>query len=148
MSKTSIIRINNSNSDEKGHSYRIDKTLFYLSLCVLACKVVIGQWPEVATWYTENRNASVASAISTAGVLIVQWIAALLLTKPIIFGALASYFTWQFMYLDSATPGINPPSPLSPVKYRALSGSNYHIGYMFAVVVGPLVSILFASGIV
>lgn len=145
MSKTSIIRI--SNSDEKGRTYRIDKTLFYLSLCVLACKILIGHWPEITSWFTDSHNASVTNVIST-DVLFLKWIAALLLTKPIICGVLTSYFTWQFVYLDSATPGINPPSPFSPAKYRALSGSNYHIGYMFAIIIGPLVSLVFASGIV
>uniref|UniRef100_A0A1B6HM43 Uncharacterized protein n=1 Tax=Homalodisca liturata TaxID=320908 RepID=A0A1B6HM43_9HEMI len=42
----------------------------------------------------------------------------LLRTYPIVTGALLSFLTWHIMYLDSAVPGINPPTPLSPVKYR------------------------------
>lgn len=37
---------------------------------------------------------------------------------PILCGILSSYFTWIMVYLDSNIPGVQPPSPLSPKKYK------------------------------
>uniref|UniRef100_A0A1B6JYL5 Uncharacterized protein n=1 Tax=Homalodisca liturata TaxID=320908 RepID=A0A1B6JYL5_9HEMI len=70
----------------------------------------------------------------------------LLRTYPIVTGALLSFLTWHIMYLDSAVPGINPPTPLSPVKYREISGADFHINYVFALLVGPLATILLYMG--
>ncbi|XP_046678532.1 uncharacterized protein LOC124366205 [Homalodisca vitripennis] len=70
----------------------------------------------------------------------------LLRTYPIVTGALLSFLTWHIMYLDSAVPGINPPTPLSPVKYREISGADFHINYVFALLVGPLATALLYMG--
>lgn len=37
---------------------------------------------------------------------------------PAFCGILSTYFTWIMVYLDSNIPGVQPPSPLSPKKYR------------------------------
>lgn len=37
---------------------------------------------------------------------------------PILCGIMSSYFTWIMVYLDSNVPGVHPPSPLSPKKYK------------------------------
>lgn len=38
---------------------------------------------------------------------------------PTLLGVLLSFLTWHAMYLDSAVPGVDPPTPLSPSKYRS-----------------------------
>nr|CAH7719534.1 unnamed protein product [Callosobruchus chinensis] len=58
---------------------------------------------------------------------------------PLLFGFLSSYFTWMMVYLDSAVPGVQPPSPLSPRRYKDQSGHTFHLNYVFAIVVGILV---------
>lgn len=37
---------------------------------------------------------------------------------PLLCGTLTTVFTWLMMYLDSDVPGVRPPSPLSPSKYK------------------------------
>lgn len=37
---------------------------------------------------------------------------------PVLCGLLSTYFTWIMVYLDSNVPGVQPPSPLSPSKYK------------------------------
>ena len=37
---------------------------------------------------------------------------------PVLCGLLTTYFTWLIVYLDSNVPGVQPPSPLSPSKYK------------------------------
>ncbi|CAH0564010.1 unnamed protein product [Brassicogethes aeneus] len=59
---------------------------------------------------------------------------------PILCGFLTTYFTWSMVYLDSNVPGIQPPSPLSPSKYRVQSGHSFHLNYVFAIAVGFLVT--------
>ncbi|CAG9860574.1 unnamed protein product [Phyllotreta striolata] len=66
---------------------------------------------------------------------------------PVLCGLLTTYFTWTIVYLDSKIPGVNPPSPLSPQKYKLQSGYTFHLSYVFAIVVGIWVAIyLFCRG--
>nr|XP_023023923.1 uncharacterized protein LOC111512064 [Leptinotarsa decemlineata]XP_023023924.1 uncharacterized protein LOC111512064 [Leptinotarsa decemlineata] len=67
---------------------------------------------------------------------------------PALCGFLSSYFTWIMVYLDSNIPGVQPPSPLSPNKYRVQSGHTFHLNYVFAIIVGVLVfSYMYLRGI-
>ncbi|KAK4874737.1 hypothetical protein RN001_014097 [Aquatica leii] len=59
---------------------------------------------------------------------------------PILCGAVATWFTGLMVYIDSSVPGVQPPSPFSPSKYKIRSGHSFHLNYVFAVVVGLLVS--------
>ncbi|XP_019869662.1 ADP-ribosylation factor-like protein 6-interacting protein 6 [Aethina tumida] len=59
---------------------------------------------------------------------------------PIVCGVLTTYFTWIMVYLDSNVPGEQPPSPFSPTKYKIQSGHSIHFNYLFAIIVGVLVS--------
>ncbi|KAJ8915134.1 hypothetical protein NQ315_000386 [Exocentrus adspersus] len=43
---------------------------------------------------------------------------------PLLCGILSSYFTWIMVYLDSNVPGVQPPSPFSPKKYKEQSVTN------------------------
>lgn len=63
--------------------------------------------------------------------------------KALCIGILVLFLTWGVMYFDSTTPGIEPPSPLSPQRVRVLSGHTFHSGYILAVVNGLLCTIFF-----
>ncbi|KAK9752792.1 hemopoietic lineage transmembrane helix [Popillia japonica] len=72
------------------------------------------------------------------------WIDSLKYSKywlPVLCGLISTYFTWLVVYLDSDVPGVQPPSPLSPSKYKLQSGHSFHLNYVFALLVGILVSI-------
>ncbi|CAG9773884.1 unnamed protein product [Ceutorhynchus assimilis] len=67
---------------------------------------------------------------------------------PLFCGVFATFFTWMCVKFDSYEPGINPPSPLSPKKYREESGHTFHINYLFSVLVGLLsTSYMYYKGI-
>lgn len=37
---------------------------------------------------------------------------------PLFCGLLMTVFTWIMIYLDSSVPGVKPPTPFSPEKYK------------------------------
>ncbi|XP_050309570.1 ADP-ribosylation factor-like protein 6-interacting protein 6 [Anthonomus grandis grandis] len=57
---------------------------------------------------------------------------------PLFCGLMISYFTWMCVYLDSNVPGVSPPSPMSPERYRVQSGHTFHLNYVFAIFMGIL----------
>ncbi|XP_026465454.1 ADP-ribosylation factor-like protein 6-interacting protein 6 [Ctenocephalides felis] len=54
---------------------------------------------------------------------------------PFSVSVLVTLFTWVIIYLDSRTPGENPPSPFAKSKYRNRS-STFHMGYIMALLSG------------
>ncbi|XP_030065722.1 ADP-ribosylation factor-like protein 6-interacting protein 6 [Microcaecilia unicolor] len=45
-------------------------------------------------------------------------------------------FSWTVTYFDSFEPGMFPPTPLSPARFRKLSGHSFHLGYSMAILNG------------
>ncbi|KAF6030363.1 ARL6IP6 [Bugula neritina] len=45
-------------------------------------------------------------------------------------------FSYNITYCDSLNPGVMPPSPISPFKYRASSGHTFHLSYVMTVLNG------------
>uniref|UniRef100_A0A1B6C8R9 Uncharacterized protein n=1 Tax=Clastoptera arizonana TaxID=38151 RepID=A0A1B6C8R9_9HEMI len=123
-------------------SYRIDLSLLLFALSILVLKAVIGNWSEIITWCCNG------STIWSILFLPLQWILSVILSRAVFIGCLISLFSCQIVYLDSNKPGIDPPSPLSPVKYRKQSGSNWHLNYLVPFLMGPLIAILLSLGIV
>lgn len=48
---------------------------------------------------------------------------------PLMCGLLMTGFTWLMMYLDSSVPGIQPPTPFSPTRYKSVN--NYIISHTY-----------------
>ncbi|KAJ8942039.1 hypothetical protein NQ318_002793 [Aromia moschata] len=88
-----------------------------VSLLIIAAKVFTGYRETIGAAVLEQNNF---------------WL-------PAVCGVLSSYFTWIMVYLDSNVPGISPPSPLSPQKYKDRSGHTFHLNYVFAILVGIFV---------
>ncbi|XP_048389641.1 ADP-ribosylation factor-like protein 6-interacting protein 6 isoform X2 [Stegostoma tigrinum] len=45
-------------------------------------------------------------------------------------------FSWTLTYFDSFEPGMFPPTPLSPARFRKLTGHSFHMGYNMAILNG------------
>ncbi|ELW48966.1 ADP-ribosylation factor-like protein 6-interacting protein 6 isoform X2 [Tupaia chinensis] len=45
-------------------------------------------------------------------------------------------FSWTVTYFDSFEPGMFPPTPLSPARFKKLTGHSFHMGYSMAILNG------------
>lgn len=45
-------------------------------------------------------------------------------------------FSWTVTYFDSFEPGMFPPTPLSPARFRRMTGHSFHMGYSMALLNG------------
>ncbi|XP_075036995.1 ADP-ribosylation factor-like protein 6-interacting protein 6 [Mixophyes fleayi] len=59
-----------------------------------------------------------------------------LLVLSLIAGLSCCSFSWTVTYFDSFEPGMFPPTPLSPARFRRMTGHSFHIGYTMAILNG------------
>ncbi|KAF5295153.1 hypothetical protein FQR65_LT10541 [Abscondita terminalis] len=114
------------------------------SLIVIAAKVLYANRENIQ-YVVFAKEWKSYETVLTDGEVVVRhtWITVLRyswLWFPILCGGVATWFTGLMVYIDSSVPGIQPPSPLSPSKYKIKSGHSFHLNYIFAVVVGLLVA--------
>uniref|UniRef100_A0A7N5JH24 ADP-ribosylation factor-like protein 6-interacting protein 6 n=2 Tax=Ailuropoda melanoleuca TaxID=9646 RepID=A0A7N5JH24_AILME len=53
-------------------------------------------------------------------------------------------FSWTVTYFDSFEPGMFPPTPLSPAKFKKLTGHSFHMGYSMAILNGIVAALTVA----
>ncbi|XP_059249962.1 ADP-ribosylation factor-like protein 6-interacting protein 6 isoform X2 [Mustela nigripes] len=53
-------------------------------------------------------------------------------------------FSWTVTYFDSFEPGMFPPTPLSPAKFKKLTGHSFHMGYSMAILNGVVAALTVA----
>ncbi|MCI4375761.1 hypothetical protein PGIGA_G00112930 [Pangasianodon gigas] len=58
-------------------------------------------------------------------------------------GVLCCSFSWTLTYFDSFEPGMFPPTPLSPAKFRQMTGHSFHMGYSMAILNGIVAGLTF-----
>ncbi|XP_072118053.1 ADP-ribosylation factor-like protein 6-interacting protein 6 [Mobula birostris] len=58
------------------------------------------------------------------------------LILALIAGVSCCSFSWTLTYFDSFEPGMFPPTPLSPVRFRKITGHSFHMGYNMAILNG------------
>jgi len=95
--------------------------------------------PEYIEKYSEYYNATKENVIKSSSI----WL-------PIFCGVIMTYLTGMVVYLDSAVPGVYPPSPLSPSKNKKIGKSKLevHSNYFIAGLIGVLTSsYLFYRGV-
>ncbi|XP_004674935.1 PREDICTED: ADP-ribosylation factor-like protein 6-interacting protein 6 [Condylura cristata] len=53
-------------------------------------------------------------------------------------------FSWTVTYFDSFEPGMFPPTPLSPARFKKLTGHSFHMGYSMAILNGIVAALTIA----
>lgn len=53
-------------------------------------------------------------------------------------------FSWTVTYFDSFEPGMFPPTPLSPARFKKLTGHSFHMGYSIAILNGVVAALTVA----
>ncbi|XP_066543757.1 ADP-ribosylation factor-like protein 6-interacting protein 6 [Amia ocellicauda] len=64
-----------------------------------------------------------------------------LLILSVIAGISCCSFSWTLTYFDSFEPGMFPPTPLSPARFRKLTGHSFHMGYSMAILNGIMAAL-------
>ncbi|XP_018429309.1 PREDICTED: ADP-ribosylation factor-like protein 6-interacting protein 6 [Nanorana parkeri] len=59
-----------------------------------------------------------------------------LLVLSLVAGLSCCSFSWTVTYFDSFEPGMFPPTPLSPARFRKITGHSFHVGYTMAILNG------------
>ncbi|XP_049629002.1 ADP-ribosylation factor-like protein 6-interacting protein 6 [Suncus etruscus] len=67
-----------------------------------------------------------------------------LLTISLTAGFCCCSFSWTVTYFDSFEPGMFPPTPLSPAKFKKLTGHSFHMGYSMAILNGVVAALTVA----
>ncbi|XP_069791629.1 ADP-ribosylation factor-like protein 6-interacting protein 6 isoform X2 [Narcine bancroftii] len=78
-------------------------------------------------WEKENRESGIKTGF------LGLWSALILAFTA---GFSCCSFSWTLTYFDSFEPGMFPPTPLSPVRFRKLTGHSFHMGYNMAILNG------------
>ncbi|XP_075237735.1 uncharacterized protein LOC142333966 isoform X2 [Lycorma delicatula] len=105
------------NVDEKEHFYKIDLSLFIISLLIVLSKAVIGYWSSLPSIFNSSYDVSDNFLSSIFSSIIELWIPVEWIIKPILIGLMMSFITWQIIYLDSDLPGVRPSTPFTYNKY-------------------------------
>ncbi|XP_073503268.1 ADP-ribosylation factor-like protein 6-interacting protein 6 [Phyllobates terribilis] len=59
-----------------------------------------------------------------------------LLVLSVLAGLSCCTFSWTVTYFDSFEPGMFPPTPLSPKRFKKMTGHSFHMGYTMAILNG------------
>ncbi|KAG9471791.1 hypothetical protein GDO78_022747, partial [Eleutherodactylus coqui] len=59
-----------------------------------------------------------------------------LLVLSLFAGLSCCSFSWTVTYFDSFEPGMFPPTPLSPARFKRMTGHSFHMGYTMAILNG------------
>ncbi|XP_077129060.1 ADP-ribosylation factor-like protein 6-interacting protein 6 [Ranitomeya variabilis] len=64
-----------------------------------------------------------------------------LLVLSVLAGLSCCSFSWTVTYFDSFEPGMFPPTPLSPARFRKMTGHSFHMGYTMAILNGVVAAL-------
>uniref|UniRef100_A0A8D0ED81 ARF like GTPase 6 interacting protein 6 n=1 Tax=Salvator merianae TaxID=96440 RepID=A0A8D0ED81_SALMN len=64
-----------------------------------------------------------------------------LLILALITGLSCCSFSWTITYFDSFEPGMFPPTPLSPARFKRMTGHSFHMGYSMAILNGIMAAL-------
>lgn len=114
-----------------------------LSLTILTSKILYANHENIRSVLFEKRFMTYETIVTDGEIVIRHaWVTVLKFSWfwfPIVCGSFATWFTGLMVYIDSSVPGMQPPSPISPSKYKMQSGHSFHLNYIFAIMIGFLV---------
>ncbi|XP_077176134.1 ADP-ribosylation factor-like protein 6-interacting protein 6 [Paroedura picta] len=64
-----------------------------------------------------------------------------LLILALVSGLSCCSFSWTVTYFDSFEPGMFPPTPLSPARFKRMTGHSFHVGYSMAILNGVVAAL-------
>ncbi|XP_060113234.1 ADP-ribosylation factor-like protein 6-interacting protein 6 isoform X2 [Heteronotia binoei] len=64
-----------------------------------------------------------------------------LLILALVAGLSCCSFSWTVTYFDSFEPGMFPPTPLSPARFKRMTGHSFHVGYSMAILNGVVAAL-------
>ncbi|XP_039613363.1 ADP-ribosylation factor-like protein 6-interacting protein 6 [Erpetoichthys calabaricus] len=64
-----------------------------------------------------------------------------LLVLSLTAGLTCCSFSWTLTYFDSFEPGMFPPTPLSPSRFKKMTGHSFHMGYSMAILNGIMAAL-------
>ncbi|XP_075685410.1 ADP-ribosylation factor-like protein 6-interacting protein 6 isoform X1 [Rhinoderma darwinii] len=70
-----------------------------------------------------------------------------LLVMSLLAGLSCCSFSWTVTYFDSFEPGMFPPTPLSPARFRRMTGHSFHMGYTMAILNGIVAALTVLWGL-
>lgn len=111
-------------ADESDSEVRLGTTLFP--------KIVCFTLAVVAACFLFGRSVTAMFSLPLTAILYPLLVSLLL-------GVLCIVLSWMITFSDSLEPGSNPPSPISPQKFRKRSGHTFHSNYVVCIANGVIV---------
>uniref|UniRef100_A0A8C5PRQ9 ARF like GTPase 6 interacting protein 6 n=1 Tax=Leptobrachium leishanense TaxID=445787 RepID=A0A8C5PRQ9_9ANUR len=99
-----------------------------LIVCILAVLLTVFylMMDDMKSGREVNENGVKTSILGFWGLFVLSFIV----------GLSCCSFSWTVTYFDSFEPGMFPPTPLSPARFRKMTGHSFHIGYTMAILNG------------
>ncbi|KAG7466952.1 hypothetical protein MATL_G00147890 [Megalops atlanticus] len=107
--------------------------IFSMLCCVVILSVIAFLLALMYLILRELRSERVTTEDGSEIKLLGFWS---LLVLSTIAGISCCSFSWSLTYFDSFEPGMFPPTPLSPVRLRRMTGHSFHMGYSMAILNG------------
>ncbi|XP_030387050.1 ADP-ribosylation factor-like protein 6-interacting protein 6 [Scaptodrosophila lebanonensis] len=132
-----------------GHSVatfdpRLKTLLLLFAILIIGFKSVILAMPYINASSVHQLTSYVQSQLSAA----LEWSQDNQIPSkisPVVCGLIVAIVSYALVYLDSAVPGVSPPTPFSPrskQRFRQQRNSSLHLNYICALGAGLVVGFL------
>ncbi|KAK1165740.1 ADP-ribosylation factor-like protein 6-interacting protein 6 isoform X1 [Acipenser oxyrinchus oxyrinchus] len=133
-----IVSQNNMRSSASKTSKKWLARLFSMLCCIVILSVVAFLLAFVYVFLKDLRSEKERNEDGTEINILGFWS---LLVLSLSAGLTCCSFSWTLTYFDSFEPGMFPPTPLSPARFRKLTGHSFHIGYSMAILNGIMAAL-------
>ncbi|KAK1166062.1 ADP-ribosylation factor-like protein 6-interacting protein 6 isoform X1 [Acipenser oxyrinchus oxyrinchus] len=136
--QTGNIVSHNVRSSTSKTSKKWPARLFSMLCCIVILSVVAFLLAFVYVFLKDLRSEKDKNEDGTEINILGFWS---LLVLSLSAGLTCCSFSWTLTYFDSFEPGMFPPTPLSPARFRKLTGHSFHIGYSMAILNGIMAAL-------